>query len=81
MSRPRMTTELAELRGWSRESNIDITGTVYNDPDSFWEDGDFGVFTIDHILDTGAFYILISAGKTIFKLEYDQERPTSRGIK
>lgn len=81
MSRPRMTTELAELRDWWRENDTEIMGYVYGDNDSIWNNGDFGVFRINYLFDVGSFFILISDGKTIFRLHPDEEDLTkSKGL-
>ena len=76
-----MTTyqQLAELRRWWRDrkspSSIDliICGYVYSDPDQFWNDGDFGEFEVVTLVDAGPFYIMHTKGKTIFKLDKDDE--------
>jgi hypothetical protein len=82
MSRhPVMITNLAHIRKWWRENETEIMGYVYNDNDGFWNDGDFGVFTIEFILDPGgSFWVLIANGKTLFRLDKDDELPRSKGI-
>lgn len=68
--------QTAELRRWWREGTKErpvICGYVYNDPDDFWEDGELAVIDIKDLIDSGQFFVLTSGGKTVFKLNRDDE--------
>lgn len=68
--------QTAELRRWWREGTATrpvICGYVFNDPDAFWDDGDLAVIDVKDLIDSGQFFVLTSEGKTIFKLNKDDE--------
>jgi hypothetical protein len=70
-----MTTqsqEAAELRRWWRERDS-IWGYVYCDPNGIWEDGDLGAFKIVNLIDCGQFFVLSSLGRTVLKLNKQEE--------
>ncbi len=75
MTHPNQT---ADLRKWWRQKLTDrpetVWGYVHNDPNDFWDDGELGEFEVKSLVDCGNFYILHTAGKTIFKLEKDEEK-------
>lgn len=66
------TLKTADLRRWWRKGNA-IHGYVYNDPDDFYDDGEFAELVIDVLIDNGGFYILKSFGKTFYKLYKSDE--------
>lgn len=68
-----MSQQIAELRRWYRILDT-FFGYVYNDPNDNWDDGEFAELEVDVLADSGGFYILKSAGKTLFKLYKDEER-------
>jgi len=68
--------QTAELRKWWREGKK-IWGHVYNDPDDFWDNGELGEFEPVIEVDCGQFIVVHTHGKTIFKLDKDEERKKS----
>ena len=69
-----MTTNLPELRRWSRK-NGHITGYVYNDPKDIYDNGEHAVIGVGEMLDKGLYYLLRQYGSDIrfFKLMKDDE--------
>lgn len=66
-------TTTADLRRWWRKDDR-YFGYVYNDPDDYYDDGEFAELEVDIVADSGRFYILKSFGKTLFKLLKDDEK-------